>query len=102
MSIFSDAMAVAMPAFYEAAFGEDALYTDSAGWSCNCKVTVDKDLSLYGDTLTVQDATAVIKVRRSEVPDKPKRLDTFEVGGTIYTVEGVNSSDDFEHVVGVS
>lgn len=102
MSIFSDAMAVGMSVSYETVFGEDARYTDSSGWNCDCKVILDTDLSLYGDTLTVQAATAVIRVRRSEVPDRPKRLDTFDVGGTTYTVEGVNSSDDYEHVVGVS
>lgn len=97
-SIFAQAFAVGQSSIYEAV-GEDALYTDGDGFSASCTVIVNKNLAQYGDTLTVQGATAVISVRVSELPDRPRRDDTFRVGCVDYVVDDILSSNDYEHEV---
>jgi hypothetical protein len=99
-SAFSTAFSDGLISIYEL-MGEACVYRDKQGWNTNCSVMVERDLSQYGETANVQGVTAVLSVRRSEVADRPRRGDTFEMadGCTVFTVESVSISDDFEHQV---
>ena len=97
-SIFAQALTSGLSPLYEV-MGEDALYTDGDGYKRECRVIVNKNLAQYGDTLTVQGATAVISVRVSELPDRPRRDDTFRVGCVDYVVDDILTSNDYEHEV---
>lgn len=98
-SVFAEAFTASLSPLYET-MGEDAVYTDSEAWTCNCRVVVNRNLTEYGDVANVQGVTAVIAVRRSEVPDRPRRNDTFELDdGETLRVDRVLTSDDYEHEV---
>lgn len=99
-SAFSTAFIDGLGSIYEL-MGESCVYRDKQGWNTSCSVMVERDLSQYGDAANVQGVTAVISVRKSEVAERPRRGETFELadGCTIFTVESVAVSDDFEHQV---
>ena len=83
-------------------FGEDAIYTPRGGAGVPCVVVLDTDLSRFGDTADVAAATYAVAVRVSEVDEKPRRGDVFELqsgkfSGLEVTVTSLISSDEFEH-----
>jgi len=97
---FAMAFSDGLNSMYEA-MAEACVYRDQSGWNTACAVIPERDLSQYGDVVNVQGMTAVIAVRKSEVTGRPRRGDTFELadGCTVFTVESVVTSDDFEHRV---
>lgn len=97
---FAQAFDSGLDALYDA-MGEGCRYTDKDGWKRDCSVIVERDLAEYADVANVQGKTAVISVRVSEVPDRPRREETFELEATceILTVDSIVRSNEFEHVV---
>ena len=90
-----------MSVFYDLdGFAKAATYTTRAGVSTPVVVLVDTNLTSYGQTAQAQVGTAVISVRTSEVPEAPRRGDTFTLAtGRVYTVDSQQSGDDMEHKV---
>jgi hypothetical protein len=82
--------------------GVSSTYTDRDDAEKAVTVLVDYDLSNYGDTAEVAQATATISVRASEVEFLPRRGDTFLVGSRTFVVGGSLQSDELEHTVLVS
>lgn len=95
--MFSEDMSV----FYDlGGFAQAATYTTRAGVSTPVVVLVDTSLTSYGQTGQTQVGTAVISVRTSEVPEAPRRGDTFTLAtGKVYTVDSLQTGDDMEHKV---
>lgn len=79
--------------------GVSATYTDADDVASSVTVIVESDLSVYGDTAEVAQATASVSVRVSEVQYIPRRGDTFVVGSTTYIVSDALRSDELEHTV---
>ncbi len=90
-----------MSVFYDLdGFAQAATYTNRMAVQTPCRVIVDTTLTSYGQTPQAQVGTAVISVRTSEVPDAPRRGDTFTLAtGRVYTVDSLQGSDDMEHKV---
>jgi hypothetical protein len=82
--------------------GVPAIYTDRDDHESSVTVIVDYDLSNYGDTAEVAQATATVSVRTSEIENMPRRGDTFLVDGKTLVVGGSLQSDELEHTVLVS
>jgi hypothetical protein len=80
-------------------FGRAALYSSlSEGTESTVSVIVSHDLTQWGDTIRIQNGMAMIAVQRAEVPERPRRGDTFVMeSGQTYAVESVLRSDDLEH-----
>jgi hypothetical protein len=81
-------------------FGRPALYSSlSEGTESTVSVIVSHDLTQWGDSIRIQNGMAIIAVQCAEVPDRPRRGDTFVLeSGQTYAVESVlPSSDDLEH-----
>ena len=79
------------------ALGRSAEYEGEDGVEM-CKVIMSYDLTQWGDVITVQNDMAQISVRRSEIPDRPRRGDTFRLAtGQEFLVERVMRSDEYEH-----
>jgi len=79
--------------------GVSATYTPSGGTSATYTVIVTYDLSLYGDTAEVQQATASVSIRATDLAESPRRGDTFTIDGTVYRVSSTVTSDELEHTV---
>lgn len=79
--------------------GVSATYTPSGGESVTYTVIITHDLSLYGDTAEVQQATASVSIRASDLAAPPRRGDTFTIGGETYRVSAAVTSDELEHTV---
>jgi hypothetical protein len=84
-----------------ALFGEAATYVDRAANAVPCTVLVERDLTRYGDqAATIAQHTALVQVRVSEVPEPPRRSETFQLaGGKVLTVDALQSSTEFLHRV---
>ena len=82
-------------------FGEAATYTDRNAATTACTVLVDRDLTRYGETAVVNQRTAVVGVRLSEVAAPPRRGETFTLvgSGQVLVVDSLQDSDEFEHRV---
>ena len=100
MTALSDAFARGLADIY--AYGVPATHTDKDDVETSATVLVDYDLSTYGDTAEVSQATATISVRVSELALAPRRGDTFVVGAKTFIVSLTQSSDELEHVAMVS
>lgn len=99
MTVFKSALSRGLSRVYDAA-GDAATYTDRVGVTTPCTVLVEQDLSRYGEVAQVNVKTAVLSVRTSEVPEAPRRGDTFTLAtGRVYTVDSQQSGDDMEHKV---
>lgn len=100
MTAFAQAFEHGLTALY-GVMGESCTYKDKAGWNRSCTVIVDRNLSQYGEVASVQGKVAVVIVRRTEVPERPRREETFELEASCETlvVDSVITSDDFEHRV---
>lgn len=99
MRSFGLALARGLARVYDSA-GVAATYTDRNGAQSPCTVLVARNLEEYGQTAQVGVMTAVLSVRRSEVPDAPRKGERFtEQGGTVWTVASLQSSDELEHKV---
>jgi len=86
----------AIDALYDAA-SVLATYTDKDGGVSIVRVMLDRDLSTYGDNVEVSKGTATISVRASEMPEPPRRGETFLVDGSTYRVVSTLTSDELEH-----
>ncbi len=83
-----------------ARFGEPAMHTDTQGVSRPVTVVVERSLAQYGQVAAVQGKSAVLNVRLSELPNRPRRGETFTLAsGEALTVDSVLSSDGIEHKV---
>lgn len=59
---------------------------------------VDFEMRRFGEDARVSGKTAVVSVRASEVPDRPRRGDEFELeDGTVLRVDNILRSDGYEH-----
>lgn len=83
-------------AIYKAG-GVSVTYTDKDGNVSTVTAIVVYDLNTYGDQVEVQKATATLSVRVSEMPQPPRRGETFLVGSKTFRVVSVQTSDDLEH-----
>lgn len=80
--------------------GVAATYEARDGGTLPCTVLVERDLLRYGDVAQVQAATAVLAVRRAEVPSAPRRGERFVLAsGEVLVVDGLQASDELEHRV---
>lgn len=99
MNAFKSALSRGLNRVYDTA-GEPATYTDRNGVITPCTVLVEQDLTRYGESAQVNVKTAVLSVRVSEVPEAPRRGETFAIsGGAFYKVDSLQGSDGFEHKV---
>lgn len=97
MTSFAPLVARGVDRIY-ARFGEPATFTDKQGASTAVTVTVERNLAQYGQTAAVQGKSIVVGVRVSELEDKPRRDETFELAsGELLTVSALLSSDGIEH-----
>ena len=90
-----------MSVFYDlGGFAQAATYTPRSGPAVPCLVLVEHDLASYGQTAQTQVGTVVLSMRVSEVPEAPRRGDTFAIaGGATYKVDSLQLSDGMEHKV---
>lgn len=87
-----------------ARLGETATYAQKPPGTVTKAVTVmvERNLTQYGTTISIQERTAVLSVRSSELALAPRRGDTFTLatGGTVFAVESQLTSDtSIEHKV---
>jgi hypothetical protein len=81
-------------------FGRAATYTDRNAVSVPCTVLVERDLTRYGETASVNQRTAIVQVRKSEVPSAPRRSETFTLDdGEVLVVDSLQASGDLLHRV---
>jgi hypothetical protein len=83
-------------------FGYPAVYTDRDAVQTPCQVLIEQDLDRYGTTAVVNKRTAVVQVRRFEVPHAPRQGEAFAVAGRTWVVDTLQGSDPFEHRVFVA
>ena len=83
--------------------GEAAVYAQKPPGTVTKSVTVmvERNLTQYGTTISIQERTAVVSVRSSDLTLAPRRGDTFTLAaGTIFAVESQLTSDtSIEHKV---
>ena len=84
-----------------ARLGEAAVYAQKPPGTVTKSVTVmvERNLTQYGTTISIQERTAVVSVRSSDLALAPRRGDTFTLAaGTIFSVESQLTSDtSIEH-----
>lgn len=87
-----------------AKFGDAATFTDRDAASTACTVLVDRDLTRYGEVAVVNQRTAVVSVRTTEIATPPRRSERFTLteSGQVLTVDSLQGSDPFEQRVFVS
>lgn len=97
MSALSPAMSRATDRVY-AQYGDAATYTDRAAVATPCTVIVERDLDRYGAVAVVNQRTAVVQVRTTEISAPPRRGETFALaeGGQVLTVDSLQGADEFE------
>ncbi|RLA38837.1 MAG: hypothetical protein DRR06_20125 [Gammaproteobacteria bacterium] len=104
MSTFDDRFAVRLDDIYEM-YSETAVYKDNYDTLIDSAVAVivEHNMQQYTDSgIDIAGAVAVIKVRGSEVTDRPYRDYKFVIGSNIYNVEDVFRSDGIEHAMTVT
>jgi hypothetical protein len=81
--------------------GDESEFVSRDGWSCDCAVIVEHELSEYGDAIQVSAGSILLRVRKSELSRRPLREEFFLMSdsGCKYVVEQTLESDDFEHKV---
>lgn len=83
--------------------GVAARFEDAIGVQASCTILVERDLSRFGEAAPVNVRTALVSVRRSEMPDCPRRGDTFTLldadgaDGEVLTVDSLQRADELEH-----
>lgn len=83
-----------------ARFGELALHTDRHSISRPMTVTVERNLAQYGQVAAVQGKSIVLGVRVVDLPQPPRRGESFTLeSGEMLVVDSVLSSDGIEHKV---
>lgn len=101
---FAAALSNATDRVYASA-GVAARHEDSIGVQTSATVLVERDLSRFGDAAPVNVRSAMVSVRRSELPECPRRGDTFTVlnadgsDGEVLTVDSLQRADELEHRV---
>lgn len=98
MTRFAEGMNGGLDAIYDA-FGEPAFIESADGYRIDCKAIVERDISQYGDVADISAATAVLSVRKADVPEKPRRkeLITLTESCESFRIDNVILSDEFEH-----
>lgn len=79
--------------------GVDCEYTAKGVAAQTIQAIIEFDMLRWGNEVQVAGGSAVISMRKSEVPEKPRREETLAISGTTYRVDQVIQSDDLEHVV---
>lgn len=80
---------VAVDAGYTA-FGDAASYRPADGGAATpCVIVTNEQLQEFGSEAIVAGSSLIINVRRSELPMRPRRGDTFTLDedGTVYNVD---------------
>ena len=81
------------------AMAKDARYEGDE--DVDCRIIIRHDLTEWGDVIKVQNDMAMISVRTSEVPERPRRGGIFTLAtGKEYTVEqAMRPRNEYEHQV---
>ena len=102
MTTLTSAFAKAADRVYSR-LGETATYAQKPPGAVTKSVTVmvERNLTQYGTTISIQERTAVVSVRSSDLALAPRRGDTFTLAaGTVFAVESQLTSDtSIEHKV---
>ena len=102
MTTLTSAFAKAADRVYSR-LGEAAVYAQKPPGTVTKSVTVmvERNLTHYGATIQIQERTAVVSVRSSDIALAPRRGDTFTLAtGTVFAVESQLTSDtSIEHKV---
>ena len=82
--------------------GQPVLYRGITGNTKTVTAIVSYDLQEFGAVAEIQGKTATVAVRFSDLPERPRRLDTYEIlggprRGDVYTVDSILRADDIEH-----
>ena len=81
-----------------AAYAVPAVYTPLDGDEAPVSVVIERDLTRYGDTLDVSNASAIIGCFVSEVPLRPRRGSVFTLENSEeFVVDSIASSDGQMH-----
>ena len=97
MSHFTAAMSRGVDRIYKGV-GESAFYIFANGSRTDCVVIPERDLKTSGEFAQVNAALVLCSVRKSEIPERPKRGETIVLPGSCeeYAVREVIFSDQFE------
>lgn len=83
----------AMDAAVFGTFGQPAIFTRGSV-ETPCTVVVNYNLTQFGDTINVSNASAIVTVRVSEVADKPRRGDKYTLENSqVLRVDGTPIHD---------
>jgi len=85
-----------------AEMGVECTYSPASGPDQSVTATIEHNLATYGDLPSVQGASALVSVRRSEMSETPRRGETYTIGGTEYVVSSILTADELEHTAVVS
>jgi len=98
VSLFDDRLRDGLVTIY-ARLGDGATFAELGGATAPCQIIIERDLSRYGDALDMGIATAIVTVRRAELPRAPRRGDTFTVtdGGEVLQVVSPLAQDSHEY-----
>ena len=81
-------------------FGRRAIYTDRDYLDTECTIVLSFDLSQWGDSINVTGEQCMISVRRTEVPHRPRRGETFTLeAGQVYRVDQVMQATEYEYMI---
>lgn len=101
MSKFATKMVAGLSAIYDR-LGDPARYTFRNGSHTDCTVIVTHDFDEYGDSTLVGADSVLVRVRCSELTNRPLRDEVFTLTETCQAftvVKVLPNSDDFEHRV---
>lgn len=80
--------------FQHSAMSEDAVYSLTEG---TVRISISHELANWGDAVTITNGAAVLSVQVSQVPDRPRRGQTFTADSETWEVEQVLVSDGYVH-----
>lgn len=101
MNKFAAKMVAGLSAIYDR-LGDPARYTFRSGSHADCTVIVTHEFEEYGDSTLVGADSVLIRVRCSELENRPLRDEVFTLTETCETftvVKVLPNSDAFEHRV---
>ena len=82
--------------------GEPARHLNRDGEYRDCRVIWSADLEQWGETAEVQSITAMLKVRRADLKESPRRGEWFILAdGTEFKVASVRQADELEFSIAV-
>lgn len=80
-------------------FGRPAVHTGRDLIDTDCTVVLSFDLSRWGDVINVGSDQVMVNVRRSELPKRPGRGDTFTLSDVRLTVDQMLSATEYEYMM---